>query len=83
MCLSDRDHQERPAVDLQRAPDDCLPVAQPCPMDKRTPAPATVLPLAVNDFSAARTQFPICGKPRRPDLSDEFFHAPKAGPLLI
>jgi hypothetical protein len=83
MGLSDRDYEKRPAVRLECPPNDRLPVAKPCPMDERTPAPTAVLPLAVNDLSAARTQLPTGGKPWRPDLSDQFFRAPEGRPLLV
>lgn len=81
--LSNRNQEERPAMRLERSPDNGLPVLQPRPMDQWTPAPSTVTPLPVDDLSAARTQLPIGGKPRRPDLSDEFFRAPKGRPLFV
>jgi hypothetical protein len=83
MGLGDRDYEKRPAMGLKRAPDDRLPVAQPRLMNERTPAPTAVPPLAVDDLPAARAQLPIGGKPRRPDLSDEFFRPPETRPLFV
>jgi hypothetical protein len=81
--LGDRDHQKWPAVGLEGSPDDRLAVTKPRLMDQRTPAPAAVSSLAMDDLSAACAELPIGGKPRRPDLSDQFFRAPESRPLFV
>jgi len=83
MGLSDRDHQERPAVHLQRSPDDGLAVAQPRSMDEGAPTPAAVAQLTMDALTAARAKLAVSWQPRRSDPGDDFFSATKSRSLLI
>ena len=83
MGLRDRDDQERPAVLLQRSPDDCLPVPKPRSMDERTPTPAAVAQLAMNDLAAAGASLRLPGSHDGRILRDDFLCAPESRSLLV
>jgi hypothetical protein len=83
VCLRDRDDQERPAVLLEGAANDRLPISQPRPMDDRTPAAAAVARLARDDLSAASAKLAIVRQRRRPNPGDDLFRSPERGPLLV
>jgi hypothetical protein len=83
MRLRDRDNKERPAVYLQRSPDDGLAIAQPRSMDERAPAPAAVAQLAMDALTAARAKLAISRQRWRPDRGDHFLRAPESRSLLL
>jgi hypothetical protein len=83
MRLSERDHEERPAVVLERPPNHSLAVTKPGCVHGRTPAPPAVAPVAMNELPTARAELPVPRHRCGPDPGDDLFASPKCRPLLI
>lgn len=68
---------------LKGSSDHAFPVAEPRPMDDRTPPPPAVAPFAMDDLSAARAELPVVWQRIRPDAGDDLFRPPECGTLLV